>query len=221
MRNAVARAGTTLGILIQIGLYVLTPWGIYCSFHRYGAGQGVLSIFLPPLLLGIVGLQRSGRSPFGRSVGTRQQNPWVTSLPSLVIPRTRKQSLELASAKADLKKWIGTLPDRKRAELRSAAENYVNAHAQQGRNFLSDLLDGIPLRKSSDPSVAVFVEKFQNVKGLASAWKRYDQNTMIAMAQVQDSLQKASPRSEASFSERSNLVFKASSRESSDERSGQ
>ncbi len=200
--------GEIIGAAFQWAGVGLILWGIYWSFHRHGPGHGVAAVFLPPYAA-----YRGVASIWEKPAWKEEWDENTEALGYVVAGSGNqldtKQATDLVKAKTDVRKWLREVPSRERTELRHATENYVNAIAQQGRNFMNDLVDGGVMRPSSDPSVAVFVQRFQNVKGLMAAWNRMQTETTTFLAQSQREAQGLSPHDQQELFRRKALGLQA------------
>jgi hypothetical protein len=161
-----------VGGLLQLGGTALLIFGIYSSFHRHGVGHGVVAIIFPPYALYRGVAAAVWEKPEWKEKWDENTEALGYVLEGVAWNRDSDEAIKLAKNKAQLKSWIESLPERERTDLRRSAENYANAMSQLLRNAVNDTADGVPMRPVTDPGVAVFVSRFQNVSGLRSAWNR-------------------------------------------------
>ena len=149
-------------------MVILFIWGVVWSIYSDGANIDLKVVIIPPYAC-YRGVASIWEEP-------KWKEDWEAETETIgtiiAMSYNSEAAFEIISYKNRSRKWIRSLPEDERTKLKVAADSFGDAYTQYSRNLMQDLMCGSSLRPITDPSIEVFVQRFNHELGLMSVWKK-------------------------------------------------
>ena len=177
--------------IFYVLIFLITAWGIFWSFYRYGPTDGVISIVFFPYgtYRGIVSFWDEPK--WKEEWDERTEHIALLIENSVSDTKEATTEIQISSFINEIKEWVKELPDDKRKELEIASRNYGDAllaYNDELYTSMKNLFETDPLNSFN---VQRYYKRFEYITGFKNVWDRYNIERSAAIKMIREKIEES------------------------------